>query len=193
MAESKKNEENVIASLLRRAKNGSRDLSAHVERSYDLARRFGRELGLSEEQAADLKMLIRLHDIGMAALPREVVTKTGPLTEEDWKLIRKHPEAGFEIMRSFADTARISDAVLAHDEHWDGSGYPRGLAKDKIPYLARVFALIEAYDVMTHSRPYGRRFTPEEAADEVRRCAGTQFDPALVDIFINVAVPVGAR
>jgi HD-GYP domain-containing protein (c-di-GMP phosphodiesterase class II) len=99
--------------------------------------------------------------------------------------VKKHPEAGFRIVKSFVDTVRIAEAVFSHCEYWDGSGYPRGIKGKDIPYLARVFLVIDVFDVITHPRPYAATLTSEEAAEELRRSAGKQFDPALVDRFIT--------
>jgi diguanylate cyclase (GGDEF)-like protein/PAS domain S-box-containing protein len=184
IAESRQNAENVLSKLMELARERTQDLTRHIDEGYALARRFGRELGLEEDQLKSLLLLIELHDIGTAVVPEGILTKPGRLSEEEWRLVEKHPEAGFRIVKSFPDTARISDEVLSHDEHWDGTGYPRGLKGKEIPYLARVFALIEAYDVMTHRRPYARALSHDEALEELRRNAGSQFDPELAEKFI---------
>jgi diguanylate cyclase (GGDEF)-like protein/PAS domain S-box-containing protein len=185
LAQGKQNEHNVIASILARARERTQDLTVHVARCYELVRRFGKVLELEEDQVKALLLLNEMHDIGTAVIPREIMTKPGRLSKEEWELVKKHPEVGFRIVKSLSETARISDEVLSHDEHWDGSGYPRGLKGKEIPYLARVFSIIEAYDVMTNDRPYARVLSTTDAIAELRRNAGKQFDPELVEPFIE--------
>jgi len=186
LSHSKENQEMVISRLLERTRERIKDYTPHIERSNELADRFCKELELSEEQMKDLHMLIDLHDIGDAVIPQEILTKPGRLNGEEWNIMKKHAEAGFRITKTHADTARISDEVLSHSEYWDGSGYPRGLKGTEIPYLSRIFLIIDAYVVMTHPRPYARTFTQDEAIAELRRNSGKQFDPELTEAFIKV-------
>jgi diguanylate cyclase (GGDEF)-like protein len=178
------NEGEVFSSLLARVRDRVTGYGGHLDRSRELGRRFGSEAGLNEELAKDLDLLIEMHDIGKAILPRETLAKPGPLTHEEWDIMKKHSEAGFRIVKTFADTSKISDDVLSHAEHWDGSGYPRGLKGKEIPYLCRIFQIVDAFDVMTHPRTYARYLTQEEALAELRRNAGKQFDPELTEAFI---------
>jgi len=177
--------EGFINLLLTHAGEAIPDLREHIERSHSLGRKLGQALALSGEAMDALHLLIDLHDIGQAAVPREILTKPGELTPMEWEIIKKHPVTGFRIAKSFAETARISNEILSHGERWDGSGYPRGLKGLKIPFLARVFAVINAYDVMTHDRAYREAVAPEKAIEELRRNAGRQFDPELTEIFIR--------
>lgn len=186
LARARENKNAVLSALRNRIKERTAQIDAHIGRSHELARRFGAKLGLSEDQTKDLSMLIELHDIGNVVVPGDILAKPGKLNDEEWNIIKKHSEAGFKITKTFADTVRISDEIFSHGEHWDGSGYPRGLRGKDIPYLVRIFLIIDAYDAMTHFRPYAHPLTHEEALQEIRRNAGKQFDPELADIFISM-------
>ncbi len=186
--ESRHIEDETYAALLERACEKNKGLGEHIARSGILAENFGKALGLTEKQMDDLRLLIKLHDIGDVVIPRDILDKPGLLTEQEWGIMKKHAEAGFRIVKTFTDTARIAEEVLFHGERWDGIGYPRGLRGTKIPYLARVFSIIDAYDVMTHPRPYGPARSIEDADNELRRMAGKQFDPKLVEVFIDQVI-----
>jgi diguanylate cyclase (GGDEF)-like protein/PAS domain S-box-containing protein len=186
------NEKKVLSALLALARTQDGDHELHIERSNELAHAFSEALKLSEDQQKALYLLVRLHDIGDSIIPREILMKQGPLSVDEWKIVKKHAEAGLKIVRTFADTARISEEIFAHHEHWDGSGYPKGLKGREIPYLARPFLIVDAFDVMTHSRPYARTLSQAEAVEELRGSAGRQFDPELTERFIAVLSPAEA-
>ena len=158
----------------------------HALRLQEVATDFGKYLQLPVEMIADMALLATLHDIGKIAIAEEIINKQGPLNSDEWELIKTHPEVGNRILRatrmvSFA----VEQAVLMHHEHWDGSGYPNGLRAETVPLISRAVAIIDAYDVMTHDRPYHRASTHEQAIAELQRCAGSQFDPELVTKFVE--------
>ena len=184
LAESRRNQELIIASLLDRTREKSPQADQHVARALQLAQSFGKHLGLSASQMENIELMIRLHDIGKALIPAELLHKPSRLDQREWEIVRRHPEAAFRIIKTFAETARISDEILAQREHWNGSGYPRGLQGEQIPYLARVLSVLDVYDVITHERPYARTYSNDEALDILRREAGSHFDPELVEAFI---------
>jgi HD-GYP domain-containing protein (c-di-GMP phosphodiesterase class II) len=126
-----------------------------------------------------------LHDIGKIGISLETLNKTEPLTDNDWLDIKKHPEVGYRILSTVNDLAEIADFVLAHHENWDGSGYPRRISGNEIPFQSRILALADAYDAMTNPHSYKRAMTEEEAIAEIRANAGKQFDPELSELFIQ--------
>ncbi len=126
-----------------------------------------------------------LHDIGKMSVEERILLKEDVLTPEEWVSIRKHPEAGYRIAQATPELRRIADDILSHHERWDGTGYPRGLKGEEIPLLARIITLVDAYDAMISRRPYRLPLSVDEAKAELRRCAGSQFDPALTWLFLE--------
>ena len=112
--------------------------------------------------------------------------KKGKLNREEWKVIRRHPEIGYNIAKSTPQIAMVAEDILAHHEWWDGSGYPQSLKGDEIPVNSRITSIVDAYDVMTMGRPYKEPIPVIEAKAELKRCAGSQFSPILVDKFVRI-------
>ncbi len=189
LAESRKNQEIVLSSLMRRVRGKWPDLDNHVERAVELALGFAKNLGFSDSQMEDLVLFISFHDIGKAVVPDYLLCKPVLLSQSEWETVKRHPEAGYRITSTFGETARIAEAILSQREWWDGSGYPRGLKGKEIPFLSRVFSIIDTYDTITHERPYERIFTREQAVAEIHRYSGKQFDPELVKSFISYISP----
>ncbi len=158
----------------------------HVQRMEEIGLKLGQKLGLSENQLDELKILATLHDIGKISIPEEIIKKPGPLSNKEWQLMKKHPEAGCRIAESLHELHPIASGILCHHERWDGSGYPQGLEKEKIPLLARIIAVVDAYDVMACGRPYKKPMEKEKIIRELKNCAGKQFDPYLVKRLIEM-------
>jgi len=158
----------------------------HADRLSEYALWLGRSLGLSQDRLKDLHLLARFHDLGKVGVPDHILFKPGELTDEEFQEMKRHCEIGHRIALSLNDTAHIADFILKHHECWDGSGYPLGLSGEDIPLECRILAVVDAYDTMTHERPYKRAFAHSEAIRELRRCAGTQFEPELVERFIRL-------
>jgi HD-GYP domain-containing protein (c-di-GMP phosphodiesterase class II) len=146
----------------------------------------GQMLNLSSEKIAEIRTAGLLHDIGKIGIPDSILNKDGILDEQEWRQIKTHPEMGVEILRYVADLSNSLPIILNHHEHFDGSGYPAGLKGNAIPFEARLLSIADAFDAMTSLRPYHNQRTTQEAVDELRRCAGTTFDPELVDLFCQV-------
>jgi putative nucleotidyltransferase with HDIG domain len=129
-----------------------------------------------------------LHDIGKMGVPDSILRKPGPLTDEEWTVMRKHAEIGYALLRNIPFLKQAADIVLAHQERYDGTGYPRGLRGDLIPLGARIFAVADAFDAMISERPYRKPISIEAACEEIRRNSGTQFDPKVVDVFLSMPI-----
>ncbi|MBI2313924.1 MAG: HD domain-containing protein [Betaproteobacteria bacterium] len=125
-----------------------------------------------------------LHDLGKIAVPDAILLKPGPLTTGEWAVMRRHPELGYQVVSKVPGLAAASEMVLAHQERFDGSGYPRGLSGKEIPLGARLFAVIDTLDAMTSDRPYREALAYDVAKSEILRLSGTQFDPAAVEAFV---------
>jgi putative nucleotidyltransferase with HDIG domain len=156
------------------------DHSRSVVRLSSMA---ARRLDLSARQVTEAEQVALLHDVGKVAVPDHILQKPGPLDEHERRLIEEHPVVGAKIVRSIAGLAHLAPAIRAGHERWDGAGYPDGLAGFEIPLGARIVAVCDAFSAMRQARPYGAVLSESEALDELRRGAGSQFDPALVAAF----------
>ena len=144
-----------------------------------------RELGLAPEHVERVRLAGVLHDIGKIGVPDSILRKPGVLTEDEYAQMRKHPEIGARILGG-TDLADIRDWILTHHERPDGKGYPHGLADRQISLEAKILAVADAYEAMTSDRVYRRSIGLASARDELRDCAGTQFDPRVVEAFLSV-------
>jgi len=145
----------------------------------------GRALALPQEKIRHLYRGMLLHDIGKIKISLDILYKKEPLTEIEKEEIRRHPEVGWSIIAEYNPSQDVRDVVLHHHERWDGNGYPGGLSKEEIPLLARIAAIADAYEAMTADRPYKRGISHEAAVREIKRLAGTQFDPYIAHVFCS--------
>ena len=159
---------------------------SHSNRVAQLCEAIGIQMKLSDSKTKELKNLGLLHDIGKIAIDEHVLNKPGKLTEDEWREITKHPEIGYRILSTVNEMAEMAESVLAHHERYDGKGYPRGISGEAIPLHARIITVADAYDAMTCDRPYRNALTREEAMAELVKNAGTQFDPAIVAVFLEL-------
>jgi diguanylate cyclase (GGDEF)-like protein/PAS domain S-box-containing protein len=177
----------IIASLKRSLYETSHEIEEHVKRMEGMAVWMGKALNLSDSESDRLFLLAGLHDIGKIAIPKTIIQKTEPLTPDERATLRKHTEIGYRIALSSPDLVPIADDILAHHEKWDGSGYPRGLKGNEIPFISRIIAIMDAYDAMTSDRPYRKVVSHEEAVTEIAANSGIQFDPGIVRVFVDAA------
>jgi two-component system, cell cycle response regulator len=167
-------------------------LGGHLSVVAELSERTARRLGLTREELEVVRHAAELHDVGKVAIPDEILSKPGPLTDEEWTFVRRHTLAGERILSAAPALGAVARLVRASHERWDGAGYPDGLAGEAIPLGARIVAVADAFDAMTSGRPYRAAISEAAALAELERCAGTQFDPAVVAAFVAAAsAPAG--
>jgi putative two-component system response regulator len=155
----------------------------HVERVMNYAQTIAEYLGWSANEITHLRFGSILHDIGKIHISGEILTKAGPLSEEEWIEMKKHPEVGAELIKDIHYLSAAIPVILNHHERWDGSGYPYGLVGEKIPVIARIVAIADSFDAMTTKRPYRKELSPEDAFNEVVSGSGNQYDPLIVEAF----------
>lgn len=185
LLEHKSSHSAIIAMMKSTMFNINYETEAHANRLTELARKIGSKLELSRTEMDELELLATLHDIGKLGIDGHILNKTEPLNEAEWAEMRKHTEIGFRIAKSTQELAPIAEYILSHHERWDGTGYPNRLKGEDIPLLSRILSVIDAYDAMTSKRIYSEAKSREEALKEIRKGAGTQFDPHIVDIFLR--------
>ncbi len=176
----------TVRALVRVAAMREKGADRHSARVAVLAVATGEKLGMSDEELLILRRAAELHDIGKVAISESILCKLGRLTEEELKIMRQHATLALEILRAIPPLQPTLPLIKHHHERWDGTGYPDGLAGEEIPLGARIIAVAEAYDIMTQGAPWKEPLSLEEAKAEIQRCAGTQFDPRVVEAFLQV-------
>ena len=159
--------------------------AGHLERVRRLGLNLAFSLNWNTEDIAILEFGAILHDIGKIVVPSQVLKKTGPLTKDEWILMRQHPEIGAKMLEGVDHLRAAVPYVLNHHEWWNGSGYPTGLKAEKIPREGRLLSIVDAFDAMTTNRPYHSSMPAADALDELARYRGIYFDPGMVDAFIE--------
>ena len=176
----------LVDSLKQTLSESDYETEEHVERTREMASRLGKALNLSDTDIGKLELLAIMHDIGKVAIPHQVLLKKGKLSDEEFEIMKQHTIKGYRIANASPELSSIADCILSHHEKWDGTGYPNKLKGEDIPLLARIISAVDSHDVMVHDRPYHRAMPEEDAIKELRRCAGTQFDPNIIEVFTRL-------
>ncbi|KDR95510.1 PAS domain S-box-containing protein/diguanylate cyclase (GGDEF) domain-containing protein [Peptoclostridium litorale DSM 5388] len=185
LIEGKGYRENIIEALMATLFEKSCEMDEHGDRLQNTCICIGRSLNLTSKALGELRLLAKLHDIGKVAIDENILNKPGPLTNREWGEIKKHPEVGFRIAQNISEISPVAEYILCHHERWDGRGYPRGLKGEEIPLLSRILSVVDAFDAMTNDRAYREKMETKEALAEIKRNSGTQFDPEIVEKFMN--------
>ncbi len=176
----------TVKALVRVAAMREKGADLHSARVAVLAVATGEKLGMSDEELLVLRRAAELHDIGKVAISDSILGKLGRLSEEEIQIMRQHATLALEILGAVQALKPTLPLIKHHHERWDGTGYPDGLAGEQIPLGARIIAVAEVYDILTHGAPWKEPLGVEEAKAEIQRCAGTQFDPRVVEAFLQV-------
>ena len=186
LIESKSTRSHIIDSLQKSLYERSHETEAHAQRMKGMSTALGKSLNLESDKINELSLLAILHDIGKIAIPDSILQKPEKLTPEEWEKMKRHSEIGYRIAETSPELIHISKYILFHHERWDGTGYPQGLKGDDIPMLSRIIAVVDVYDVITNGRVYKDPISHIEALQEIVRCSGSQFDPQVVNKFIEL-------
>ncbi|MEA2662471.1 MAG: hypothetical protein QOH08_2043 [Chloroflexota bacterium] len=188
LAENERTYDATLAALSSALDVRDTETEGHARRVVRYMELIAEGLRVPVEQHATLRRGALLHDIGKIGVPDHILRKPGPLTDNEWYTMRTHPDLGAKIIANVPFLQEVAVIIRAHHERWDGNGYPEGLAGERIPLGARIFAVADSFDAMTSDRPYRRGRQLDEALAEIERCSGTQFDPAVVRAFLAVSL-----
>jgi len=183
---SKSQKSHVLEVLKGTLKEKTHETERHIERIAKLSFEVGKNLKLPNDILDDLVLASSLHDIGKIAIPINILEKPGKLDDDEWKIIKEHPQIGYRIALSVDEFSHVSKYILYHHEKYDGSGYPEGLKGENIPLISRIISVTDSFDVMTNERPYKKAMEESKAVEELIRYSGTQFDPEIVEALIEV-------
>lgn len=186
LTEAKSSRNGTVMSLERTLYEKHSETEEHTQRIKELSVKLGKKINLSEDKLSELELLGALHDIGKIGIPDYILMKPGKLTDEEWEIMKRHTEIGYRIAKATLELSHVSDEILSHHERFDGTGYPQGLKGNEIPILSRIINVVDSFDVMTHKRVYKDAADIDYAIKELKRCSGTQFDPVIVDEFVNL-------
>lgn len=178
--------DNTLSALMIALDYRDNETQGHSLRVIRYTERLARELGLVEPELTDIRRGAMLHDVGKIGIPDAILRKPAKLDAHEWEMMRRHPELGFEMLKDIPFLRIPAEIVLAHQERYDGTGYPRGQKGDEIPIGARIFAVADTFDAMTSDRPYRRALSYERTRQELIDFSGAQFDPVVVEAFLRV-------
>ena len=186
LRESKEAKLLMIKSLKSRLEKITYETTAHCDRLKKLCMLMAESLNLSDNEKEGLRLLCEFHDIGKIGISKDILQKKGCLNSEEWENIRRHSEIGYYIAKEFKDASPVDELILIHHERWDGKGYPGLIKNEEIPVVVRIFSIADSYDVMVNDRPYKMRMNNRQALNEIKDKSGSQFDPNIAEIFINI-------
>jgi putative nucleotidyltransferase with HDIG domain len=175
----------VVSALVSALQERDRYTGDHSESVVDVAGRVAESLAVAPAEVERIRTAALLHDIGKVGVPDEILHKPGPLTDEEWEIMREHPAIGERILRAIPGMGQVAKIVRHEHERWDGGGYPDGIAGETIPLGSRIILACDAYHAMTSDRPYRRAMSHQDAVAELSRHAGTQFDPEVAQALIG--------
>lgn len=185
LLEKKSIKSSIMESLKKSLEEKNMETNEHTERVVKDALVIGKKMKLKISELDELMLTARLHDIGKIAVNEDILLKSGKLTKEEFEIMKTHTEKEYRIINASSELGNVAKSVLTHHERWDGSGYPLGLKGEEIPLMARIINIVDSYDVMTNDRIYKKAIGKDEAIKELKRCSGTQFDPKIVEYFID--------
>ena len=192
LLEKKSGKSSITGFLKKSLEEKTMETNDHTERVAEYASIIGKKMKLRISDLDELVLAAKLHDIGKIAINEDILLKPGKLTKDEFEVIKSHTEKGYRIINASSELGNVAKCVLMHHERWDGNGYPLGLKGEEIPLMARIINVVDSYDVMTSDRVYKKAVTKEEAVKEMKNCSGTQFDPEIVEYFINYIDERGA-
>jgi PAS domain S-box-containing protein/putative nucleotidyltransferase with HDIG domain len=169
------------------------ETEGHTKRATEMTLRLALAMGMDDAELEHVRRGALLHDIGKMSIPDSILLKNGPLTEEEWELMRRHPSYAFEVLSPIAYLRQALDIPYCHHEHWDGTGYPRGLKGEEIPLAARIFSLADIWDALHSDRRYHSAWPEQKIREYIRSLSGTQFDPQVVEAFLNMEPAITDR
>ena len=162
------------------------ETSEHSKRVTEMTVRIARAMGMKDEDLYHVRLGALLHDIGKIGVPDSILLKPGKLTEDEWKIMKKHPEYAYQMLSPISYLRRALEIPYSHHERWDGTGYPRGLKGKEIPLSARIFAVVDVWDALTRDRPYRKAYPEDKVIEYIRSESGSHFDPEVVEVFLRI-------
>jgi putative nucleotidyltransferase with HDIG domain len=169
------------------------ETEGHTQRVSAITLKLANDMGFNTDEMVHIRRGALLHDIGKMGVPDSILRKPGPLTEEEWEIMQKHPHFAYEMLAPIAYLRTALDIPYCHHEKWDGTGYPRGLAGEQIPLAARMFAVVDVWDALRSDRPYRKAWPEDKVRTHIREQSGKHFDPRVTDIFLREVLDVNAR